>query len=325
MQRTFAAAILGLSLGLSGTVHAVAQTWPTQQLIKIIVPAAPGGPNDLAARLSAQVLQPKLGQTVIVEHRPGVGGAIAMREVAKAKPDGYTLLAGGGSQLSVIPALSASAGYDPPKDFAAVAKFMESFQILVVHPASPWRTVADLIRDARANPGRFNFAHSGTASLPQLAGELFNARTGAQLVGVPYRSGGESVTAVLGQNVQMAFENVTLLLPLIREGKLRALAVTTRARTSLAPDLPTMIEAGVPDYEVTTFFGIVAPAGTPSAIVNTLNATINEALRTPDIEDTLGKIGALPQPGTPEEFAATIAAHLTKWRTFGREANIKID
>jgi tripartite-type tricarboxylate transporter receptor subunit TctC len=324
MQRMPAMAILALSLALTAAAPAKAQTYPTQ-LIKIIVPAAPGGPNDVAARLTAQVLQPKLGQTVLVEHRPGAGGAIAMREVAKAKPDGYTLLAGGGSQLSVIPALSASAGYDPTRDFAAVAKFMESFQILVVHPASPWRSVADLVRDARANSGKFNFAHSGTASLPQLAGELFNARTGAQLVGVPYRSGGESVTAVLGQNVQMAFENVTLLLPLVREGRLRALAVTTRTRTALAPDLPTMIEAGVGDYEVTTFFGIVAPAGTPAPIVNTLNAGINEALRTPEIGDTLGKLGALPQPGSPGDFAATIAGQFAKWRSFGEQANIKID
>jgi tripartite-type tricarboxylate transporter receptor subunit TctC len=324
MQRMLTIAISAL-LAMSAAAPADAQTYPSAQLIRIIVPAAPGGPNDVAAHLSAQILQPKLGQTVVVEHRPGAGGAIAMREVAKAKPDGYTLLAGGGSQLSVIPALSSSAGYDPTKDFAAVAKFMESFQILVVHPASPWRSVADLVRDAKANPGKLNFAHSGIASLPQLAGELFNLRTGAGLVGVPYRSGGESVTAVLGQSVQVAFENVTLLLPLIRDGKLRALAVTTRARTALAPDLPTMIEAGVPDYEVTTYFGIVAPAGTPAAIVDTLNATINEALHAPDVEETLRKLGAVPQPGSPQDFAATIAAHLAKWRTFGRQANIKID
>jgi len=325
MQRMLAIAVSALSLGSSAAAPAIAQTWPTQQLIKIIVPAAPGGPNDVAARLSAQFLQPRLGQTVIVEHRPGAGGAIAMREVAKAKPDGYTLLAGGGSQLSVIPALSSSAGYDPTRDFAAVAKFMESFQIMVVNPASPWRSVADLVRDAKANPGKLNFAHSGIASLPQLAGELFNLRTGAGLTGVPYRSGGESVTAVLGQSVQVAFENVTLLLPLIREGKLRALAVTTRSRSPLAPDLPTMIEAGVPDYEVTTFFGVVAPAGTPAAIVGTLNSTINEELRTPDVTETLGKIGAVPQPSAPADFAATIAAHFAKWRDFGQVANIKID
>jgi tripartite-type tricarboxylate transporter receptor subunit TctC len=324
MQRMLALALSALSLGLGAVALAQAQSYPSQ-IIRILVPAAPGGPNDVPARLAAQILQPKLGQPVVVEHRPGAGGAIAMREVAKARPDGYTLMAAGGSQLAVIPALSASAGYDPARDFAPVAKFMESFQVLVVHPAAPWRTVKDLIEDARAHPGKYNFAHSGTASLPQLAGELFKARTGANLVGVPYRSGGESVTAVLGQTVQMAFENVTLLLPLVREGKLRALAVTSPTRTALAPDLPTMAEAGVADYEVTTFFGIVAPSGTPADIVGTLNAAIDEALMTPEMQETIRKLGALPQAGTPAELGSTIAAHFQKWRVFGEQANIKID
>jgi tripartite-type tricarboxylate transporter receptor subunit TctC len=324
MQRMLALTLSALSLGLGAVAVAQSQSYPSQ-IIRILVPAAPGGPNDVPARLAAQILQPKLGQPVVVEHRPGAGGAIAMREVAKARPDGYTLMAAGASQLAVIPALSASAGYDPTRDFAPVVKFMESFQVLVVHPAAPWRTVKDLVDDARAHPGKYNFAHSGIASLPQLAGELFNARTGANLVGVPYRSGGESVTAVLGQAVQIGFENVTLLLPLVRAGKLRALAVTSPTRTALAPDLPTMAEAGVPDYEVTTFFAIVAPADTPASIVGTLNATINEALTTPEMQETIRKLGALPQTGTPAELGSTIAAQFQKWRVFGEQANIKID
>jgi tripartite-type tricarboxylate transporter receptor subunit TctC len=322
--RMLALAMTALTLGPSAAAPAHAQTYPTQA-IRIIVPAAPGGPNDIAARLSAQILQPVLGQPVVVEHRPGAGGAIATREVAKARPDGYTLLAAGGSQLTVLPALSASAGYDPAKDFAPVASFMEGAQILVVHPSLPWRSVHDLIEDARGKPGKLNWSHIGTASLPQLAGELFMAKTGVSMVGVPYRSGGESVTAVLGHAVDLSFENVTLVLPLINEGKLRALAVTSRTRTALAPDLPTMIEAGIPDYEVDTFFGIVAPAGTPSSIVNRLNAAINEALRTPEMQDAIIKLGAVPRTGTPQEFGAAIADQLRKWQALAQVANIRID
>jgi tripartite-type tricarboxylate transporter receptor subunit TctC len=323
-QRMLAVAAAMLCLGLNAADPVNAQSYPTQP-IKIIVPAAPGGPNDIAARLASQILPPKLGQPVVVEHRPGPAGALGSRAVAGAPPDGNTLLAGGGSQLTVIPALSASAGYDPTKNFAPVAKFMEGFQILVVHPSSPWKSVKDVVDDAKANPGKLNWAHSGTAGLPQLAGELFVAHTGVKIVGVPYRSGGESVTAVLSQAVHMTFENVTILLPLVREGRLRALAVTSKTRTALAPDLPTMIEAGVSDYEVTTFFGIVAPAGTPASIVNRLNATINEALKTPAMQETITQLGAVPAAGSPEDFAVTIATHLQKWRAFGQAANIKID
>src|SRR5262249_19273679 len=236
-----------------------AQTYPDKP-IKLIVPGASGGPTDVPARLAAQFL-PRLGQPVVIENRPGAGGAIGARAVAAAPPDGYTLLVANTSVLAVIPAVSASAGYDPTRSFAPVAKFSESFQILVVHPASPWTSVKELIAYAKANPGKLDYAHTGAGGLPHLTGELFLARAGVDIVGVPYRSGGESVTAVLSQAVHMTFEGITILLPLIREGKLRALAVSGRARTALAPDLPTMIEAGVPDYDVTTFNGFMAPAG----------------------------------------------------------------
>jgi tripartite-type tricarboxylate transporter receptor subunit TctC len=320
-------------LGLGGTAalapavlragHA-ADAYPNRP-IKIIVPAAPGGPNDDPARMAVQILPPKLGQPVVVEHRPGAGGAIGTREVAKAAPDGYTLLSAGTGMLAVTPVLSASAGYDPTRDFAPVAEFMEGFHVLVVHPSSPWQSVRDLIDDARANPGKINFAHTGTGNLPHLSAELFMSRAGVSLVGVPYRSGGESVTAVLGQAVHMAFDNVTLLLPLVAEGKLRALAVTSPARSALAPALPTMMEAGVPDYDVTTFFGIAAPAGTSPAIVNTLNTAIVEALNTPQMQQTIARLGAVARPGSPSDFAAVIAAHAKKWAALGKAANIKID
>jgi len=300
-----------------------AQNYPDKP-IKLIVPGASGGPTDVPARLAAQFL-PRLGQPVVIENRPGAGGAIGARAVAAAPPDGYTLLVANTSVLAVIPAVSASAGYDPTRSFAPVAKFSESFQILVVHPASPWTSVKELIAYAKANPGKLDYAHTGAGGLPHLTGELFLARAGVDIVGVPYRSGGESVTAVLSQAVHMTFEGITILLPLIREGKLRALAVTGRARTALAPDLPTMIEAGVPDYDVTTFNGFMAPAGTPDAIVDKLNSTINEGLAAADTQETMTRLGAVADPGPPQRFGTFIARELEKWKAVAQAANIKVD
>lgn len=300
-----------------------AQTYPDHP-IKLIVPSAPGGPTDIPARITAGFI-PKLGQPGVVENRPGAGGALGARSVASSPPDGYTLLVGNTSVFAVNPAVSTSAGYDPLKDFAPVAKFSESFQILVVDPSLRVTSVKELLDYIKANPGKLNYAHTGIGGLPHLTAELFIARTGANIVGVPYRSGGEAVTALLGHNVQMTFEAISILLPLIREGKVRALAVTSPARTPLAPDLPTMMEAGVPNYEVTTFNGIAAPAGTPAPIIGKLNAAINEGLLTAATKETLAKLGAVASPGSPEDFAAFIAAELAKWRSVAQKANVKID
>jgi tripartite-type tricarboxylate transporter receptor subunit TctC len=303
---------------------AVAQAYPDKP-IKIIVPSAPGGPTDVPARLASQILQPKWGQPVVVENRPGAGGAIGARAVVAAPPDGTTLLAGNTSVLAVIPSVSASAGYDPVKHLAAVAKVSESYQILVEHPSRPWKTVKELVDFSKTNPTVLNYAHTGAGGLPHLTGELFVARSGAKLTGVPYRSGGEAVTAVLSEAVHLTFESITILLPLIRDGKVRALAITSGQRTPLAPDLPTMVEAGVPDYEVTTFNGIMAPAGTPATIVNTLNAAIVEGLKTPEMQDTIKRLGAVSQPGSAAEFSAFITAQNEKWRAISKAANIKVD
>ena len=281
MNRIFALATAVLCFELSANGLVDAQAYP-EKLIRIIVAAAPGGPTDVPARLAAQILTPKLGQPVVVENRPGAGGAIGAREVAKALPDGYTLLMGNTSTLAVIPAVSTNAGYDPVKDFAPIAKITEGFQILVVHPSSPWMSVKALVDDTKANPGTTNYAHTGPGGLPNLAGELFMLRSGARMTGVPYRSGGKSVTAVLSQAVDLTFENVAILVPQIREGKLRALAAQNSTRTKLLPDLPTMAEAGVPNAEANTFFGLVAPAGTPAHIIKMLNEALNDGMQSPE-------------------------------------------
>jgi tripartite-type tricarboxylate transporter receptor subunit TctC len=300
-----------------------AQTFPDRP-IRLIVPSGPGGPTDLPARLVSQML-PKLGQPGVVENRAGAGGAIGARAVATAAPDGYTLLVGNTSVLAVFPAVSASAGYDPAKSFAPVAKVSESYQILVVPASSGFTSVRELVAHAKANPGKLNIAHTGSGGLPHLTVELFKSLAGVDIVGVPYKSGGEAVTGVLAGQVDMTFEGITILLPLIREGRLRALAVTSRDRTSLAPDLPTMIEAGVPDYEVTTFNGVVAPAGTPAGIVTTLNAAINEGLQTAETQGLLHKLGAVSQPISPAEFGAFIAAENRKWSALAQASGIRID
>jgi tripartite-type tricarboxylate transporter receptor subunit TctC len=324
--RIAACTVATLTVGLFAAALPIAQaqTYPDKP-IKIIVPSAPGGPTDVPARLASQILPSRIAQPIVVENRPGAGGAIGARAVASAPADGYTLLAGNTRVFAVIPAVSASAGFDPIKDFAPVAKVSESFQILVVLPSFPAKTLKEFLDYAKANPGKLNYAHTGPGGLPHLTAELFKSKTGTDLVGVSYRSGGESVTAVLSGAVHLTFESITVLLPLIREGKVRALGVTTAQRSPLAPDLPTIAEQGVADYEVLTFNGIVAPKNTPAAIVNKLNAAMNEGLKTPEMQETITKLGAVTDAGTPEQFGAFIATNFEKWKAVGKAANIKID
>ena len=318
------AVAVALSLAAFAAERAAAQTYPDKP-IKIIVPAASGGPTDIPARLASQILQPKWGQPVIIENRPGAGGGIGARAVIASPADGYTLLAGNTSVLAVYPAVAPAAGYDPITNFAPVAKVSESYQILVVSASSPWKTIKDLVDDSKANPGKFNVAHTGAGGLPHLTGELFIVRSGANMTGVPYRSGGEAVTAVLSGAVHATFESITILLPLIREGKVRALAITSSQRTPLAPELPTMAEAGVPNYEVTTFNGIVAPAGTPANIVAMLNTAMNEGLSTPEMKATIARLGAVSPLGSPADFAGFIAVQHNKWKDVAKSANIKVE
>ena len=320
-RRAFLGASAGLCAG-SSPLRLAAQGYP-ERPIRLIVPAPPGGPTDIPARLLTQIL-PKLGQPLVVENRVGAGGAIGARAVAGAAPDGHTLLLGNTSVLAIIPAVSAGAGYDL-KNFAPVAKISESYQILVVHPSAPWNSVTEFVADAKANPGRFNVAHTGAGGLPHLTAELFRASTGVDLVGVPYKGGGEAVTSLLGQQVHCTFEAISILLPQIREGKLRALGVTSRSRTPLAPDIPTMIEAGVPDYEVTTFYAVVAPAGTPQAIVKQLNAAINEGFGTQDMRAAITKLGSAPALGTPDELGRFMAAQTAKWADVAKKAGVKVE
>jgi len=316
-------ASIGVLGVLAGATLAQTHSYPAKP-IRIVVPASPGGPADAVARFASHAIA-ALGQPAIVENRSGAGGAIAAKEVAGAPADGYTLLAGNTSVLAINPATSANAGYEPARDFAPVGLVWESYQLLVVHASAPWMSVRQIVDDAKANPDTLTYAHAGSGGLPYLSGELFMARTGTRLVAVPYRSGGELATAVLSRAVQLTIGDIGVMLPLVRDGKLRALAVTSRTRTPLAPEVPTMIEAGVPDYEVISFTGIVAPAGTPDDVVRKLNAAINEGLNSPDAKDIIARLGATPRPGSPEDFALFIAAKRAHWEAVARSIGAKVN
>jgi tripartite-type tricarboxylate transporter receptor subunit TctC len=321
---TLARALVSAVLALGGIESTLAQSYPVKP-IRIIVPAGAGGPTDVLARIVAQHMQTTLGQSVVVENRGGAGGAIGARAVAAAEPDGYTLLLGNTATLANIPAFSKNAGYDPIRNFTPVAKITDSFQVLVVVPNLPAKTVVELIAHAKANPGRLNYSSAGTGNLTQLSAELLKLRTGIALVHVPYKSSAEAASALLSGQAHINFSNIATVLPLISEGKLRALAVTGAKRAPELPEVPTMRDAGVADYLVTSFFGIVAPAGTPPEIVRILNAAINEGLKSAEIQTAFRKIGADTSIGSTEEFAAFIAAELAKWTAVAGSAGIRID
>jgi tripartite-type tricarboxylate transporter receptor subunit TctC len=313
---------IGASL-IAGYV-AAEEAYPSKT-ITIVLPGPPGGPADTGARLIAERLQSALRQTVIVENRP-VNPKTTAKAFASASPDGHTLLMANTSVLAIFPAVSKNAGYDPSRDFAPVASIAQAHQVLVVHPAVPAKTLKELVAHAKVNPGKLNYAAAGgVGGLPHLAGELFKRYAGIEMVPVFFKGAAEALTAVLGGHVQVTLENITILLPLIQSGQLRALAVTSETRNPQAPDLPSMIEAGVPDYVVTTFLGLVAPAGTPPGIIGKLNATINEILTSAEMQASLRNLGSISQIGSPQEFAAFIASESRKWAAVAKSAGIAVD
>jgi tripartite-type tricarboxylate transporter receptor subunit TctC len=301
-----------------------AQTYP-DRLIKLVVPYPAGGPIDLTARLVAQRLGPILGQTVIIENRGGAGGALGTKAVAASEPDGYTLLFGNASALVVGPAVYRFRDYDTVKHFTPIAKVTEGYEVLVVAPDFPPTNVQELIAYAKANPGKLNFGSMGYGNLTHLVAELFKLRTGTDFVHVPYKGSPEAVAGIVAGQVHILFGEVAGLLPLVREGKIRALGVASVARNTLAPELPTMIEGGLPDFVALTFTGVVAPAGTPVPIVDKLNAAINEALKGADVVAALGKLGAEVRTGSPRDFGAFIAKERDQWVDVVTRTGIKAE
>jgi tripartite-type tricarboxylate transporter receptor subunit TctC len=322
-QRTvWAGALAAGLLACAGLAHA--QDYPSRP-VRLVVPFGPGGPTDVAARLVSQIAQSELGATIVVENRPGAGGATGSKSVANAEPDGYTLLVGTSATLAVVPALMKNPGYNPVKSFAAVAKVADSTTVMIVPANFPANSIKEFVAYAKANPGKLSYASAGVGNQTQLAAELLKARAGIEAIHVPYKSGAEMVTAVLGEQVQFTFPDISILIPLIRDHKVKALAVTSARRHPQLPDVPTLLESGIPDFAITFWSGVVAPAGTPAAIVAKLNAAMDKGLRSQQIQDKLAAIGAQTTPGSPQDFASFIASETVKWREIAKTANVSLD
>jgi tripartite-type tricarboxylate transporter receptor subunit TctC len=322
-QRTvWAGALAAGLLACAGLAHA--QDYPSRP-VRLVVPFGPGGPTDVAARLVSQIAQSELGATIVVENRPGAGGATGSKSVANAEPDGYTLLVGTSATLAVVPALMKNPGYNPVKSFAAVAKVADSTTVMIVPANFPANSIKEFVAYAKANPGKLSYASAGVGNQTQLAAELLKARAGIEAIHVPYKSGAEMVTAVLGEQVQFTFPDISILIPLIRDHKVKALAVTSARRHPQLPDVPTLLESGIPDFAITFWSGVVAPAGTPAAIVAKLNAAMDKGLRSQEIQDKLAAIGAQTTPGSPQDFASFIASETVKWREIAKTANVSLD
>src|SRR6478672_7167207 len=289
---------------------AAAQTYPSKP-IKVIVPYTPGSPVDVLARVVTQQVSARLGQSIVIDNRPGAGTTIGTKLAASADPDGYTLLVGATSFILSF-SLYQNLDYDPVKSFAPVAMLAYSPQVLVIAPSVPATTVREFVTYAKANPGQLNFGF-GLGTLPQILGESFKAVTGADIASIPYKGGAQAITDMLGGRIQMNFGTTATLLPLIQQGKVRALAVTTQARSKDLPDVPTMVESGLPQLSLTFSAGFLAPAGTPPAILEKLNAEINEAMKSPELAAGLNKLGFEPQFWSVQQYGTFLAAEMKKW------------
>jgi tripartite-type tricarboxylate transporter receptor subunit TctC len=316
------AAILALIAGVAVNSVASAQDYPVRP-IKLVVPYSAGGPADVVARVIGQRLGVVLGQTIVVENRGGAGGSIGGRVVATSDSDGYTLLFGATGPLVISPIVFKLPDYDPSKSLVPVALVGTTSNILVVNPALPVHSVKELIAYAKANLGKLSYSSPGVGTPPHMIGEMLKLKAGIDMVHVPYKGGGNAIQDVIGGQVQLTFENPAVSLPLTRSGTVRALAVTSSARSSQIPELPTMIEAGVPDFVSVSFTGIVAPAGTPEAIIRKLNAAVNESLNDAAVQGVLGKLAVDIHGGSPEEFGAYLTHEREKWSEVAKAANIQ--
>jgi len=304
-------------------IHAQAP-YPSKP-IRIVVPFPAGGTTDILARAVAQKLTETGGQPVVVDNRPGAGGNIGAELVAKSAPDGYTLLMGTVGTHAINPGLYAKMPYDHQRDFAPVILVAGVPNVLVVHPAVPVNSVQELIAYGKANPGRLNFASSGSGTSIHLSGELFKTMSGVQMTHIPYKGSAPALADLLGGQVQLMFDNLPSALPHIKAGKLRALAVTSAQRAPALPDVPTVAEAGLPGFEASSWFGLLAPAGTPKEIIAKLNAEVATWLATPAARDKLTAQGANAVGNSPDEFTQYIAAETVKWQKVVKESGAKVE
>lgn len=324
-KRVILSVVAACSVGAFAADPASAQSYPSR-LIKVVIPFPPGGPTDVTARMIAEPLSAAFGQPVVIDNRPGgAGGTIGAKAVATAEADGYVLLYTPPGPLVTAPAIYKNVGYDPVKDFAPVATILRSPQLLVVNPALPVRSMQELVAYAKSNPGKISYASPGFGTQPHLLGEMFARATGINIVHVPYRGAAQAVTDLLAGQVQMYFENIPTLLPHVETGKLKALALADARRHPQLPGVPTTIEIGFPGLQATYWTAVLAPAGTPVAVVGKLNAAINDILRSRETAASLTKLSAVPMIGTPADLAAHVAAETKKWTEVITAAGIKAD
>ena len=312
-----------LSLAAAAPIAGIAQNWPDKP-VKLVISFAPGGVHDTLARLMQPRLQESLGQPILIENRPGAGGNIAAEAVAKSAPDGYTFLIAS-EAIATNDALYRSLAYDPYKDLAPVAMLANFPLALIANPSVPANSVAELVALARAKPGSLSYGSAGIGASGHLAGELFKTMAGVDMVHVPYKGGAPAMHDLVAGRIQVMFLSVSLSAPQARQGKVKILAVASRRRAAQLPGVPTIAEAGYPDFEALLFSSMLAPAGTPPAIVHRMSEEAGKILRAPDLQKRLADMGAEPEPGTPEEFAAMLRSEGERWGKLIRDKNIRAD
>jgi tripartite-type tricarboxylate transporter receptor subunit TctC len=315
----FAVGMVG-AFAFGGSVHAA---YP-DKTVRVIVGFTPGGTTDVIARIMSKELTEKFGHSFVVENRPGAGSNIGAEMVARSAPDGYTLYFVAVTS-AINQTLYKNLHFDLDKDFAAIALAAKVPNILVVNPTVPVHSVSELVQYAKANPGKLNFASSGSGTSIHMAGELFKLQAGVDILHVPYKGSAPALTDLIGGQVQMMFDNMPSSLPFVQAGKLRALAVTTKERSSSVPNLPTMAESGFPDFDVSSWFGLIAPAKTSPAIVNALNAAMEQALDKPEVKLSFEKLGAVPAKTTPAEFTAFLRGEVDQWAKVVKASGAKVE
>jgi tripartite-type tricarboxylate transporter receptor subunit TctC len=312
-------AALGLSAGFNA---AEAQNFPNRA-ITLVIPFAPGGSTSIVGRGVADKMGELLGEKVVIDNRPGAGGSVGTRAVARSAPDGYTILLGYTGTLAIGPSLYRNVGYDPRKDFAPIGLIGNAPNSLVVHPAFPAKTLAELIAYAKANPGKVNFGSAGAGTASHITGEYFARSAGITLVHIPYKGTGPALTDLLGGHIPMAFAPIPASHANVAAGTLRALAVTSLTRSGLLPDVPTIAESGLSGFDASLYYGLAAPAGTPRPIVDRLNKALRDALAADEVRKQLGNDGTEITPGTPEDYADLIDKDEKKWSQLVKASGVE--
>lgn len=301
-----------------------AQAWPAKP-IRIVAPSTPGDAPDVIARLVADKLSVALGQQVVVENRPGAGGVVGSEAVAKSPPDGYTLIMGNAGSHGINAAVYSKLPYDIQRDFVPVSQVAVAPNVMVINPGVPANTVAEFIAYAKSQPGKLSYASGGNGSSAHMSMELFKSMAGVDIQHIPYKGSSPALTDLIGGQVVVFIGNMPPTVPHIKAGKLRALAVTTKTRSALMPELPTIADAALPGFETVAWFGVLAPAGTPPEVVNRLSLEIGKIARSPEMRERLLAMGAEPVGGTPEEFKAVIDRDIAKWKPLAQKVGIKVD